>query len=192
MRTPPPAVPGIAAANSNPPSPASRARCSATAFGAPPPATSTSPLHLGRDQIAGELENERVDAVVVREHVRAQPDRLDGHLALLGPAKRLLELVDRPRAGEPAGGAAGPDRRVARERNALFHAGHASGAAGRQRDRRRRRRRRAARRPAPPAARAGSAPCSTVGVYAASTPRSLSASITSLPLTPATGCSRAA
>ena len=36
------------------------------------------------------------------------------------------------------------------------------------------------------------APCSTVGIHAASTPRSESASTTSLPLTPSTGSSRAA
>src|SRR5262245_2142543 len=37
IRTPPPAVPGMAQANSRPPSPASRARCRQTAFAAPPP-----------------------------------------------------------------------------------------------------------------------------------------------------------
>src|SRR5262249_28606578 len=41
--TPPPAVPGIAHANSNPPKPASRTRCRQTAFAAPPPAISSSP-----------------------------------------------------------------------------------------------------------------------------------------------------
>ena len=39
MTTPPPAVPGIAHANSSPPSPVSRALCRQTAFVAPPPAT---------------------------------------------------------------------------------------------------------------------------------------------------------
>ena len=43
MRTPPPAVPGIAHANSSPPRPAARARWRHTAFVAPPPARSTSP-----------------------------------------------------------------------------------------------------------------------------------------------------
>ena len=40
--TPPPTVPGIAHANSNPPSPAARTRWRQTAFAAPPPATSRS------------------------------------------------------------------------------------------------------------------------------------------------------
>ena len=43
MRTPAPAVPGIAHANSRPPRPASRARCRHTAFVAPPPARRTTP-----------------------------------------------------------------------------------------------------------------------------------------------------
>ena len=84
MRTPPPAVPGIADANSKPPRPAARARWRQTAFVAPPPATSTSPSTSRGGELARELQHERVDAVVVHEQVRAEADRLDG--AALAPA----------------------------------------------------------------------------------------------------------
>ena len=55
--TPPPAVPGIAHANSKPPSPAARARWRQTAFVAPPPARSVVAVDLDRRELA--LEPER-------------------------------------------------------------------------------------------------------------------------------------
>ena len=107
MRTPPPAVPGIADANSSPPSPASRARCRQTAFFAPPPATSVSPSTRAPGELAFEPEDERVDALVGGEHVRAEPDRLDRDALGGGPAdaapraRRASPAAPSQRAGPP-------------------------------------------------------------------------------------------
>ena len=96
IQTPPPAVPGIAQANSKPPRPASRARWRQTAFVAPPPATSTSPSTVDRGELAREPEHERVDAVVGGEQVRAEPDDARPPArARAAQRERLLELGER-------------------------------------------------------------------------------------------------
>src|SRR4051812_45590686 len=104
MRTPPPAVPGIADANSNPPRPAVRARVQAPAPAGPPGIRggNPTPAETGRArpvqadgvrraaacdellaldarlrELARQLHNESADAVVCDEDVRPEADRLD-------------------------------------------------------------------------------------------------------------------
>ena len=115
IHTPPPAVPGIAQANSKPPRPAARARCRQTAFVAPPPATSTpSPPPCVR-QLAREPQHERVDA---RRRRRARSSRArpttTSSPAPRAQRERLLELGQRPRPRERARRPAGADRRQPR------------------------------------------------------------------------------
>ncbi len=81
--------PGIAQANSSPPRPAARARCRQTAFVAPPPAGERLPVDLDGGEVALQAQDERVDAVVRCEHVRPEPDRHDGQVALRRPRERL-------------------------------------------------------------------------------------------------------
>ena len=77
-------------------------------------------LDAHRGEVAGQPEHERVDALVGREQVRAEPDRRDRELALGRPRERPLELVERRRPRERPRRAAGPDRRQPRERDAFL------------------------------------------------------------------------
>src|SRR5579884_2977859 len=138
-------------------------------------------------ELAREPEHECVDAGVVDEQVRAEPDDLDCHAALARPAERVDELVERLRPGEEPCPAAGADRRVPRERDVLVDHGSSIPTAR-------------STSPAPSTSRTSpssarrrsrSAPCSTAGVHPARTPRSDSASTISFPVTPGTGRSRA-
>jgi hypothetical protein len=83
--------------------------------------------HVG--ERAGEPESEPRETLVGDEEVRAEADDRDRRLVLLGPGEQIDELVDGLRLREPAGGAAGPDRRVAVEPDVLLQAfgllGHA-------------------------------------------------------------------
>ena len=77
-------------------------------------------LDLNLGQLAFEPEHERVDAVVVDEHVRAEPDHLDGDLLAPRPAEQLLQLGQARRAREEPRRPAGADRREPRERDVLL------------------------------------------------------------------------
>ena len=126
MTTPPPAVPGIAHANSSPPSPASRARWRHTAFVAPPPATRLGLDDLDRRELAFEPEHERVDAGVRRRAgwSRARrPGRRDPRHGRNRSASP--KLCNRARARERSGGTADADRGQPRERDAVFDRRHA-------------------------------------------------------------------
>src|SRR3954454_1696382 len=143
-------------------------------------------------QLPFEVEDERVDPVVVHEQVRAEADGLDGDALARRPAKELLELVEAARARKPARRPPGPERREPRQGHVLLEPHQPS-----------RSRRRAGARSTSPApitsttspGRAErttwSTPSSIVGVQAGTRPRSESASTTSLPVTPGTGFSRA-
>ena len=99
IRTPPPAVPGIAQANSRPPSPAPRARCRQTAFVAPPPAMQALALHPHLRQLPASRSDESRDAGVRRQRrwSRARPPRRS--IPLPGrQTERLLELRSASRA----------------------------------------------------------------------------------------------
>ena len=86
MRTPPPAVPGIADANSKPPSPR-RARDEARPRSPRRRPRRAPPLRRARSASSpAELQDECVDAVVVHEQVRAEADRLDRVALLPAPS----------------------------------------------------------------------------------------------------------
>ena len=87
----------------SPPSPAARARWRQTAFGAPPPATSTVPAHLDRRELALEPDDERVDPGVGREQVRAEPDRPHVSPRSAAHASACFELGERAAAGRARG-----------------------------------------------------------------------------------------
>ena len=188
IRTPPPAVPGIADANSNPPRPAARARWRHTAFAAPPPATSRRP----RCEPRRARPRASARARRPRRRGRARSSRARSprpHSLLARPAQQLVQLVDRLRPREPARRAAGADRRVAREAtfSSLTERPEQADCAvdvARADDEQHVARPRATAQPLDA--------LSTVGVHAGEHARSLSASTTSLPVTPGTGCSRAA
>ena len=135
MRTPPPAVPGIAHANSIPPRPAALARCRLTAFGAPPPAVELCALDLDRGQLAGQSEHEAVHARVRSEHVRSEPDDEHGQRRLARPREQALEVSQPLGSSEVASRAADADGRQPRERdvplepggNCLWMIRHSSG-----------------------------------------------------------------
>src|SRR5439155_22709075 len=149
---------------------------------------------LGGREFTGEFEHERVDTFVRDEQVRAEPDGRDRQVRLTRERDRLLELCDRLGPGEEPRRSPGADRRHAAERDVSLDlhasASRTSGPArstspapivrtrspGRARPARKR------------------APSSTVGVQATFVQgrSSASASTTSFPLTPSTGCSRAA
>ena len=118
MRAPPPAVPGIAAANSKPPSPAARP-VEADGVRRPAAGDQRLPFDPCLGESPGELQHERVDTVVVDEQVRAEPDRLDRDPLRGSPAQGFLELADRCGSGEEPGRPTCADRREARERDAL-------------------------------------------------------------------------
>ena len=115
MRTPPPAVPGIAEANSKPPRPASRARCRQTAFGAPPPATSTSPRRAPRR--ARPPSRSTSASTPSSATSRFEPSPIVSTASLVARPTRAARPARRAsRAREEARRPAGADRRVARER----------------------------------------------------------------------------
>ena len=74
---------------------------------------------------AGEPQDERIDAVVGGEQVRAEADGRDGQAARRRPAQRLLDLLLRLGPREGARRAAGAERREAGELDAFFDV-HAS------------------------------------------------------------------
>ena len=121
MRTPPPAVPGIAEANSKPAEPgvaravqADRVRRAAAG---------DEHRRRRRAPAASSPASRSTSASTPSscdEQVRAEPDRLDREALVARPREQLLELVDRPRPREEARRPAGADRREARERNAFF------------------------------------------------------------------------
>ena len=84
---PPPIVPGMAQANSKPPSPAARARCRQTAFAAPAADAHDVAVDLDGRELAAELEDERVDTVVGGEQIRAEADDRDGERTLRAQCK---------------------------------------------------------------------------------------------------------
>ena len=97
IRTPPPAVPGIAQANSRPPRPAARARWRQTAFVAPPPARSSSPSTRpprARPRAGGRARRRRRPPRAGSSRARPSPRQV----ALGRPRERLLELGERLRA----------------------------------------------------------------------------------------------
>src|SRR5262249_4369474 len=69
--------------------------------------------HCG--ELAHEPQDERVDALVVHEHVRAEADRLGGMAVLRGPGDELPELLEARRLGVEPRRPARADRRVASE-----------------------------------------------------------------------------
>ena len=71
-------------------------------------------LERNRCEVALEADDERVDAVVRGEDVRAETDRRDRETALRRPRDRVLRLGERRRPGQGARRAAGPDRRRGR------------------------------------------------------------------------------
>src|SRR5262249_52983662 len=76
-------------------------------------------LDADRRERAAEPQHERIDAVVVHEQVRAEPDRLDGVPGLARPAEELDELLERRRFGEETRRPTRPDRREARKGDVL-------------------------------------------------------------------------
>src|SRR6185436_7141407 len=71
-------------------------------------------------QLTGELQDERVDAVVRDEQVRPEADRRDRKLALARPAEHVEQLLDILRPRERPRLAPGAERRVPRERHTLL------------------------------------------------------------------------
>src|SRR5436853_2246797 len=74
------------------------------------PATSAQQISIGLDrgELAAELQDERVDAFVRREEVRAQTDDRDVEASLLRPLQELLDFSFRLRPSKgvyPAAGA---------------------------------------------------------------------------------------
>ena len=108
-------MPGIAQANSKPPSPAALRPVQADGVRRTAARDEDASLDARLRELAGEPEDEPVDAVVGGEQVRAEADRRDAEPALLRGAQHLLELGERPRLGERARRAAGADRGQPRE-----------------------------------------------------------------------------
>ena len=68
-------------------------------------------VDLDRREVPRETDDQRVDAGVRGEQVRAEPDRDDRHVALGRPPERLFQLGKRLRLGECSRRTACPDRR---------------------------------------------------------------------------------
>ena len=75
MRTPPPAVPGIAHANSKPPRPAASRPMEADRVGGTTACDEEIAVHIDCGELSGEPNDERVDSVVGREQIRPEADR---------------------------------------------------------------------------------------------------------------------
>ena len=105
IQTAPPTVPGMAHANSKPPSPAARARWRQTASGAPPPASRPSSAAAAASSPPS-LSASPWEAAVGHEQVRPEPDRRDRNAPVRGPAQELDQVVGvsgvaNQRAGPP-------------------------------------------------------------------------------------------
>ena len=120
MRTPPPAVPGIAEANSKPPSPASRARCRQTALAAPPPATSIVPSTRASASSPASRSTSASTPSSCTSRFEPRPIVSTATPSPARPREQLLELGERARPREEPRRPAGAERRVARERNAFL------------------------------------------------------------------------
>src|SRR4029450_9887067 len=118
LRTPPPTL--HARAHPAPPAPSPAATMKPARIRCPAPRDEERAANLRRGQLPAKFQDERVDALVGHEQIRAQPDDRNRKVVPPRPGQRLLDLLERRRFRQCLRRPPGSERRVAADRNRRF------------------------------------------------------------------------